>query len=212
MALRTNQPPPAFWSVPPTEILLQLGATTAGLSSAEAEQRLDRYGANRLKPQPRSSAFTLLLGQFKTPIILLLLLATGLSVVLREAVNAVIILAIVLASGLLGFWQEYSATSAVQKLLAVVQVKATTLRDGNQRDIAVDEVVPGDVVVLNAGDLVPGDCLIDESKDLFVDEATLTGETYPRKNRLACSPRIRRSPSGPTQCGWARMWSAERPR
>ena len=67
----------------------------------------------------------------------------------------------------------------MEKLLALVQIKATALRDGSPREIPVEEVVPGDVVLLNAGDIIPGDCLVDESKDLFVDEATLTGETYP---------------------------------
>jgi Mg2+-importing ATPase len=154
----------------------------------DARQRLGRYGANLLKPQARSSAFTLLLGQFKSPIILLLLFATGLSFFLHDPVNALIILAIVLASGFLGFWQEYSATTAVKKLLALVQIKATTLRDGNERDIPVEEVVPGDIVILNAGDLVPGDCLVEESRDLFVDEATLTGETYPAEKSVGVLP------------------------
>src|SRR5450432_4829925 len=174
-----NQLPAAFWSVSANGMLQQLGTAGAGLSGEEARQRLVRYGSNLLKPKKRSNALTLLLGQFKSPIVLLLLFATGLSFFLHDTVNAFIILAIVLASGLLGFWQEHSATRAVEKLLAMVQVKATALRDGKPQDIAVEEIVPGDIVILNAGDLVPGDCLVDESKDLFVDEATLTGETYP---------------------------------
>jgi len=174
-----NQPPSAFWSVSASDVLQQLGTSKEGLSSEDAMQRLARYGANLLKPQARSTTFRLLLGQFKSPIILLLLFATGLSFLLHDSVNALIILAIVLASGLLGFWQEHSATRAVEKLLAMVQIKATALRDGKPQDTPVEQIVPGDIVVLSAGDLVPGDCLVDESKDLFVDEATLTGETYP---------------------------------
>ncbi len=165
-------------------MLQQLGATGDGLAGEEASQRLARYGSNLLKPQARSNALTLLLGQFKSPIVLLLLFATGLSFFLHDPVNAFIILAIVLASGLLGFWQEHSATRAVERLLAMVQVKATALRDGKPQDIPVEDIVPGDIVVLNAGDLVPGDCLVDESKDLFVDEATLTGETYPAEKSV----------------------------
>src|SRR5450755_3349765 len=174
-----NQPPSAFWSVSASDVLQQLGTSKEGLSSEDAMQRLARYGANLLKPQARSTTFRLLLGQFKSPIILLLLFATGLSFLLHDSVNALIILAIVLASGLLGFWQEHSATRAVEKLLAMVQIKATALRDGKPQDTPVEQIVPGDIVILSAGDLVPGDCLVDESKDLFVDEATLTGETYP---------------------------------
>ncbi len=120
-----------------------------------------------------------MLGQFRNPIVLLLLFATGLSFFLHDPVNALIILAIVLASGFLGFWQEYSATSAVEKLLAMVQIKTTVLRDGSPHEIAIEQIVPGDIVILKAGDVVPGDCLVDECKDLFVDEATLTGENYP---------------------------------
>jgi Mg2+-importing ATPase len=149
------------------------------LSGAQAAQRLVRDGANLLRPQKRSNVFSLLLAQFNSPLILILLFATGMSFFLHDPVNALIILAIVLASGLLGFWQERSASSAVEKLLAMVQIKASVLRDGKPDEIPVEGIVPGDIVILNAGDVVPGDCLVDESKDLFVDEATLTGETYP---------------------------------
>ena len=174
-----NQLPSAFWCVSATEMLQHLETAKEGLSSEEARQRLARYGSNLLKPQKRSDVFTLLLAQFKSPLILILLFATGLSFFLHDPVNALIILTIVLVSGLLGFWQEHSATNAVEKLLAIVQIKATVLRDGSPNEIPVEEIVPGDIVILNAGDIVPGDCLVDESKDLFVDEATLTGETYP---------------------------------
>jgi Mg2+-importing ATPase len=168
-----------FWSIPDTELLSRLEATTAGLTTKEANKRLTEYGANRLKPQKRSDAFTLLIGQFKSPIILILLFATGLSVFLHDPVDALIILLIVLVSGLLGFWQEHSASNAVEKLLAIVQIKAAVFRDGNQQEISIEDIVPGDIIFLNAGDIVPGDCLLFESKDLFVDEAMLTGETFP---------------------------------
>jgi Mg2+-importing ATPase len=100
-----NSLPSAFWCVSASEMLQQLGTAKEGLSSKEATQRLARYGSNLLRPQKQSSAPTLLLGQFKSPIILLLLFATGLSFFLHDPVNALIILAIVLVSGLLGFWQ-----------------------------------------------------------------------------------------------------------
>ncbi len=174
-----NQLPPAFWSISATEMLQHLESVKEGLTGAEARQRLARYGSNLLKPQKRSDVFTLLLAQFKSPLILILFFATGLSFFLHDPVDALIILTIVLVSGLLGFWQEHSATNAVEKLLAIVQIRVAVLRDGGPQEIPVEETVPGDIVILNAGDIVPGDCLVDESKDLFVDEATLTGETYP---------------------------------
>jgi P-type Mg2+ transporter len=168
-----------FWSLSASELLGNFKSSLTGLTSEDAKKRIIQYGANRLKPQKRSDAFTLLLGQFKSPIILILILATGLSVFLHDPADALIILIIVVVSGLLGFWQEHSASNAVEKLLAIVQIKAAVLRDGSQQEIHIEDVVPGDIVVLNAGDIVPGDCLLLESKDLFVDEAMLTGETFP---------------------------------
>jgi len=145
--------------------------------------------------------FTLLLAQCKSPLILILLFATGLSFFLHDPFNASIILTIVLVSGLLGFWQERSASNAVEKLLAMVQIKATVLRDGGPQEIPVEEIVPGDIVMLNAGDIVPGDCLVQDSKDLFVDEATLTGETYPVEKSVGVLPA--ETPMGQrTNCLW----------
>jgi Mg2+-importing ATPase len=168
-----------FWSLPAPKVLEQLETTPQGLSEDEAEARLGVYGANLLKPKRHTGTLTLLLSQFKSPIILILLFATGLSFYLRDHADALIILSIVLVSGLLGFWQERGAVNAVAKLLAMVQIKAAVRRNGEVREIPVEEIVPGDVVLLKAGDVIPGDCLILESKDLFVDEAALTGETFP---------------------------------
>jgi len=174
-----------FWSISIAELLGNFKSTATGLTTEDAKKRLIQYGANRLKPQKRSDVFTLLIGQFKSPIILILLFATGLSLFLHNIVDASIIFTIVLISGLLGFWQEHGASDAVAKLLAIVQIKTAVLRDGGQQDIHIEDVVPGDIVVLSAGDIVPGDCLLLESKNLFVDEAMLTGETFPVEKDVA---------------------------
>ncbi|MEA5505372.1 magnesium-translocating P-type ATPase [Halotia wernerae UHCC 0503] len=168
-----------FWSLPTEQVLQQTHSTIAGLSREDAKQRLSKYGANSLKQKHKSNALMLLLNQFKSPIILILIFAAVLSIFLRDAADAIIILMIVLISGLLGFWQEQGASNAVEKLLALVQVKATVLRDGKSQEIPHEEVVPGDIVLLCAGKNIPGDCLVLESKDLSVSEAALTGETYP---------------------------------
>jgi Mg2+-importing ATPase len=168
-----------FWSISSADLLNNLQTVSGGLTTNEAKKRLISYGANRLKPQKRSDTFTLLIAQFKSPIILILLFATVLSLFLHNIVDASIILVIVLISGLLGFWQEHGASNAVAKLLAIVQIKTAILRDESQQEIPIEDVVPGDIVILNAGDIVPGDCMLLESKDLFVDEAMLTGETFP---------------------------------
>jgi Mg2+-importing ATPase len=174
-----NQNLHEFWSIPAAELLRRLRTNPQGLATDEARRRLTHYGPNLLKPRRKTGALTLLFAQFKSPIILILFFAAGLSYFLHDPSDAFIILAIVLISGLLGFWQERGAVDAVEKLLAMVEIKAAVLRDGEEKEISTEEIVPGDIVILNAGDLLPGDCLILESEDLFVDEATLTGETYP---------------------------------
>jgi len=174
-----NQLPSAFWSVSIAEMLQKLQFAPQGLTNDQARERLARYGSNLLKPKERSDALTLLLSQFKSPIILILLFAAALSLFLHDPADALIILTIVFMSGLLGFWQERGAAHAVEKLLAMVQTKAVVLRDGSPQEIPAEEVVPGDVIILSAGGSISGDCLILESKDLFVNEASLTGETYP---------------------------------
>jgi Mg2+-importing ATPase len=183
-----NQSPTQFWSVPSSELLQQLQTTPQGLRSDEAQQRLLRYGSNLLKPKKKSDALTLLLAQFKSPIILILIFAAGLSFFLRNPIDAVIILVIVLVSGFLGFWQERGAVNAVEKLLAIVQIKATVVRNGDSKEIPIEEVVPGDIVSIGASDVIPGDCLLLESKDLFVDEAALTGETFPVEKVIGILP------------------------
>ena len=183
-----NQLPPTFWSIAPVDLLKTLEAAKEGLTGNEAKKRLALYGANRLKPQKRSNILTLLVSQFKSPIILILIFATGLSFFLHDPVDAFIILSIVLISGLLGFWQERGASNAVEKLLSIVQIKAAVLRDGTSIEIPVEEIVPGDIVILNAGDIIPGDSLVLESNDLFVDEAMLTGETFPVEKVMTLLP------------------------
>jgi Mg2+-importing ATPase len=180
--------PQSFWSISASEILRQLDATAEGLGSDEVRQRLARYGPNLLKARKRTNILALLLSQFRSPIILILVFASCLSFFLRNHVDAVIILAIVLVSGLLGFWQERGAATAIEKLLSIVQIKVRVLRDGTPEEISVEEIVPGDIILLNAGDVIPGDCLIIESKDLFVDEAALTGETYPEDKMSGILP------------------------
>ena len=168
-----------FWGLSAAELLRSLDSSGEGLSQAEAKRRLAGHGENRIRAGKRHNAFFLLLGQFKSPIILTLLFAAALSFFLRDVADALIILAIVLISGILGFWQEKGAADAVNRLLALVSVQASVLRDGAAVGIPVETVVPGDVLLLKAGVSVAADGLLLESRDLFVDEASLTGETYP---------------------------------
>ena len=176
-----------FCSIAGSDLLTRLKTSPSGLTEAEAKNRLTS-SQGMAREHPLWKMLLLLLTQFKSPIILILIFAALLSLFLHDTLDAVIILAIVLISGFLGFWQERGAADAVQKLLAVVQIKATCLRGGKPVEVHTDEVVPGDIVLLHAGDIVPADCLLLESKDLFVNEAALTGETFPAEKSVATLP------------------------
>jgi len=179
---------PPFWSVPAADLLRNLDSSIDGLAAATAAQRSAKAGANGLDDRPRARTARLLLRQFTSPIVLLLIGAALLSWLVHDSSDARIILAIVIVSGLLGFWQEHDAARTVDKLLAVVELNTIVRRDGRPTRIPVAGVVPGDVVELSAGSGVPADCRVLESRDLFVDEATLTGETYPVEKCAADLP------------------------
>ncbi len=181
-------PADRFWALVEPELIQTLQSSPQGLSTGEISRRLEIHGRNLLRPKKRTDVPALLLAQFSSPIILILITAAVISFLLGDPADAVIILVIVGLSGLLGFWQERGAAGAMEKLLAIVEVRATVLRDGVGADVPLEEVVPGDVALLRAGDTIPGDCRILESKDLFVDEAALTGETFPVDKQAGVLP------------------------
>jgi Mg2+-importing ATPase len=187
----------SFWSLSTEKALSSLGTSAQGLSEKTAQERLKQYGPNTLKGGSKTSSLMLFLQQFKSPVTLLLIFAAALSFALNDQTDASIILLIVMVSGLLGWWQEKGAASAVDQLMKMVQIQCRVLRDGQEKELHIEEIVPGDVVLLSAGDVIPGDCLLLESKELFVDEAAFTGETYPvEKNRgviAADTPLAKRS-------------------
>jgi Mg2+-importing ATPase len=168
-----------YWSRPIDDLIVALRSTPDGLSTAEATQRLQQFGPNVLKARKMATPLKLFFGQFKSPIVLILLFATGVSAVTQEWVDAVIILVVILGSALLSFSQEYSANTAAEKLRAQVRVRAAALRDGQPQAIPAEQVVPGDVVLLSAGSLVPADGVLLEARDFYVNQAVLTGETFP---------------------------------
>ena len=173
-----------FWSSSVEELALQLGSTTNGLSQAEAASRLRTHGPNVLRAHVSRGWIVLLWNQFKSPLVLLLMFAMTLSFLLGETIDAIVVLVVVVASAVLGFVQEYRAGDAVAKLLDVIRVRAQVVRDGLTREVAVEEIVPGDVLVLGAGAVIPADCALIEERDLFVDEATLTGESFPAEKHV----------------------------
>jgi Mg2+-importing ATPase len=175
-----------YWSVAPEQLLAELHATCDGLRQADAEQHLKQYGPNTIRAQQRTGALRLLLSQFKSPLVLIF--AAIVSGFVGEWVDAGIVLAIVLGSTLMGFAQEYAASNAVEKLRSQVTVKSRVLRDGQPQMLPSEQVVPGDMVMLSAGNLIPADGIVLEAKDFFVNQAVLTGETFPAEKRPGIVP------------------------
>lgn len=174
-----------WWAIPTEEILEALGAQERGLSSPEALRRRERLQAPTLQRGKFTQEIQLFARQLFNPISFLLLISVGLSFFLGQGIDAVVLLVIVLLSAGLGFWQEYGASQAIAKLIAMVRVEALVVRDNHPIKIPVDQVVSGDLILLSAGAKIPADCRLIEARDLFVSEATLTGETFPVEKKVA---------------------------
>lgn len=169
----------SFWHLSSREVLAKLCSNPdEGLTETEARMRLKLYGHNVLKTKKNLGTFKLLLSQLNTPLMYLLIFAASLSLLLYDNIDALIIFGIIFISAFLSFIQERGAVKAMEKLLKIVQIKADVIRNKIKNEISIEEIVPGDIVELNAGDVIPGDCYLLEAKDLCVDEATLTGETF----------------------------------
>jgi len=159
-----------------------------GLSAAEAEARLARYGPNLFRGRQDKSLLRQYIARFKNPLVIILLVASAVSAFTGEVTNFLIIGCIVLLSVTLDFVQEYRANAAAEKLRESVAIRSIVFRDGKPLEVAVSQVVPGDVVLLAAGDLIPADGRVLEAHDLFVKQALLTGESYPVEKRPGTLP------------------------
>ncbi|MBV2131975.1 magnesium-translocating P-type ATPase [Pseudomonas sp. MAP12] len=168
---------PTYWSRPASELLAELGSSDQGLSAALAARRL---ADNRPPLAERAPGFPrLLLEQLRSPLVLILIFGAVVALVVRDWLDAVIILAIVLCSAALGAWHERRASHAIEQLRQRIAVRAQVRRDGQVREIPATEVVPGDVVELSAGSLIPADGVLLEARNCFVSQGLLTGETFP---------------------------------
>jgi len=171
---------PAWHTLEVAEVLTRLGADpTRGLSRAEATGRLATVGPNELEAAQRVSPWAVLLDQFKNVLIAILLAAVVLSAFLGHGIEAIAIAVIVLFAVLLGFVQEYRAERAIEALRQMAAPTAAVVRDGEEVDIPAREIVPGDLILLRAGDKVPADGRIVEAINLQAEEAALTGESVP---------------------------------
>ena len=172
-------PAPDWWVQSLADNLRSVDGCEQGLSSQQAQEHLRRWGPNTLRNHGHTGQLVTLLRQLSSPIVLILLGAALLSFTLGAPTDGIIILTIVMLSSLLGMWQEYRASTAIEQLQDLVQIRVEVLRDGRPCSVAAKAVVPGDVLVLSAGSSVPADCRLLDARDLYADEATLTGETFP---------------------------------
>jgi Mg2+-importing ATPase len=178
----------AFWREPLADLLARLDATPAGLSSAEAVSRLARYGPNVLRATRRQTFLLLALSRFRNPLVLLLIVAGVISALTGDLTSSGVIVTMALLSVMLDSAQEYRAGQAAERLRQSVAVRVSALRDGKPADIPARDLVPGDVVLLAAGDLVPADGRVLEARDCFVNQALLTGEPYPMEKHPVAAP------------------------
>ncbi len=168
-----------YWTLSADRALKKYEGKREGLSATAAKRRLRRFGHNRLQEARRLTAMRLLVRQFSSPLMLILVLAAITSAIVANWVDAAIVLAIVFGSGLIGFSQEHVASRALEQLRVRIRHKATVLRDGRQISVPSEEIVPGDILLLSAGSLIPADGILLECKDFFVSQSVLTGESGP---------------------------------
>jgi P-type Mg2+ transporter len=171
--------PESYWTSTAEQLIATLHTTGNGIQQADAESRIKEYGLNALGAQRQTTALVLLVRQFRSPLVLILIFAAIVSAFVGEWTDMSIVLAVVIGSTMLGFVQEYRASSAVEKLRSQVTIKSSVLRGGKPQMVPSEQVVPGDVVLLSAGSLVPADGLVLETNDFFVNQSVLTGETFP---------------------------------
>jgi len=179
---------PAYYGVSREEVLNLLNTNADGLSQKEAEDRLNIFGPNSLKPPAPVSAWKILLNQFASFIIYLLLFAVLFSIIIGEYGDSLVILAILILNGLIGFFQEFNANRSLEALKRMATIQAAVLRDGQLRHVTADQLVSGDIIQLERGDKIPADARLLSVVELQLDESALTGESTPVPKQAASIP------------------------
>ena len=195
--------PEDIWKEPADQLLGRLATTRAGLDAAEAQSRLATYGLNAAAIAKRSPLWLQFLSRFRNPLVIILLVASALSAATGDIASFFIVVTIVTISMTLDFVQEVRAQNAVEALRRSVAVQATVQRSGASLSVPIEQLVPGDIVELIAGDLVPADSRLLESRDLFVNQALLTGEPYPAEKQASDAPSGAESPAGASNAVFA---------
>ncbi|MDM7202697.1 MAG: cation-transporting P-type ATPase, partial [Thermodesulfobacteriaceae bacterium] len=161
------------------EIYQQLKTSERGLSSEEVEKRLKQYGYNKLIEEEKINKLKIFLHQFESPLIYILIVACIVTIALKEYIDAGVLISVVIINALIGFFQEFKAEQSIRALKKMLISKARVLRDGIEREISSEELVPGDIVILYSGIRVPADLRLIHTVELKIDESILTGESLP---------------------------------
>lgn len=191
------------WQERVDRLLIRLATTRTGLASTEVQSRLATHGPNDAATIKRSPLWLQFLARFRNPLVIILLVASALSAATGDVASFVVVVTIVTISMTLDFVQEVRAQNAVEALRRSVAVQATVRRDGTSLSVPIDQLVPGDIVELIAGDLVPADSRLLESRDLFVNQALLTGEPYPAEKRASDAALGAENPAGASNAVFA---------
>jgi len=161
------------------DVLKGLNTNVNGLTDAEAKERIKKYGYNDPIKRDKRPAIIQFLLKFTNPLIVVLLFIAVFTLFYAEKFSAIFIFLMILISVCISFYQEYRSDRDIEKLIELVSVKITVIRNSKRRDINIHELVPGDIIEVSAGDIIPADARIIESKDLFINESSLTGESFP---------------------------------
>lgn len=170
------------------EIFKKLDTNRNGLTEEEAKKRQKEFGLNKLPEEKRLSKVGIFLNQFKNPLIFILLIAALICFFLKEIKDALVILAAVFLNTLIGFFQENKAENTLRELKKIVRYRAKVFRSGNEKETLTDDLVPGDIIIIEAGDIVPADGRLIEVHNLQVVEAVLTGESIPSEKKVMALP------------------------
>ncbi|VVB51516.1 Copper-exporting P-type ATPase B [uncultured archaeon] len=165
--------------LPAEEVLKQMGTKRDGISVAEAHKRLLIHGHNEVVKNKKRGLLIQFAAHFVDPLVLVLFVIAAFSIELGQTVSALIVSLMAVLSVILSFVQEYRASKEAEKLTEMVRTMATVVRDGKSQDIKIKEIVPGDIIDLYAGDMIPADLRVFFAKDLFINQSTLTGESFP---------------------------------
>ncbi len=185
--------------IPVDRLMETLHTSPQGLSADEVAVRRSAYGPNAVVREKRLASLRQFAGQLKNPLIIILLFAAVVSIFLGELVDALIIIVIVFLSLFIDFFQEYRAERAVELLKEKISTVATVTRSGARQDVHLAELVPGDIIILSAGDIVPADARVLSARDFFVDQSALTGESFPVEKTARELPGMEPDPSGREQ-------------